>query len=138
MAKSAGWLRVFIFEALENYHMMDDSKYKVVHASKVEALEVREEGAEKTWVKWLISKDDGAPNFAMRLFEVEPGGRTPLHSHPWEPEIFILDGVAKIILDEDAVVVKPETAIYIPSNLRHSIMNPSSKKLRFLCLIPNK
>ena len=112
------------------------SGYKVVHVSEVKASKVEEEGAEKAWIRWLISKEDGAGNFAMRLFEVEPGGRTPLHSHPWEHEIFILEGEARLILGGEEKRAGRETAIYIPPNLKHSIMNVGENKLRFLCLIP--
>ena len=114
------------------------SNYKVVRVSEVEASRVEEEGAEKAWIKWLISKDDGAPNFSMRLFELEPGGRTPLHSHPWEHEVFILSGRCRVILGDEERVVEPETAIYVPPNLTHSFLNIGSEKLRFLCLIPHK
>ncbi|MCD6235903.1 MAG: cupin domain-containing protein [Thaumarchaeota archaeon] len=118
--------------------MTKPSGYKVVRTSDVKALEVEEAGAEKARLKWLISEEDGAPNFFMRLFEVDPGGRTPLHSHPWEHEIFILNGKARIILGDEEVDVEPETAVYIPPNLRHSITNPGKELLRFLCLIPRK
>jgi len=114
------------------------SGYKVVRASEVEASRVEEEGAEKAWVKWLISKDDGAPNFSMRLFELEPGGRTPLHDHPWEHEVFILDGKCKLILGEDEKVIGPGYAVYVPPNLKHSFMNVGEGKLKFICLIPHK
>ncbi|MBO8173474.1 MAG: cupin domain-containing protein [Bacillaceae bacterium] len=126
----------FYLRVLENYDMVDDSKYKVVHISEVEASEVKEGGAEKTWVKWLISKDDGAPNFAMRLFEVEPGGRTPLHDHPWEHEVFILDGKCKLVLGDEEKILEAGYAIYVPPNLRHSFINVGERTLRFLCLIP--
>ena len=43
-----------------------------------------DEGASKLKVRWLITKDIGAPNFAMRLFEMEPAGYSPLHTH--DPE----------------------------------------------------
>jgi quercetin dioxygenase-like cupin family protein len=56
-----------------------------------------EEGALKVKVRWLITKEIGAENFAMRLFEIEPGGYTPLHSHPWEHEVFILEGEGVVI-----------------------------------------
>jgi hypothetical protein len=28
-------------------------------------------------LRWVIDKDDGAPTFAMRVIEVEPGYNTP-------------------------------------------------------------
>ena len=114
------------------------SSYKVVRVSEVEASRVEEEGAEKAWIKWLISKDDGAPNFSMRLFELEPGGRTPLHSHPWEHEVFILSGKCKVILGDEEKIVDPHAAIYVPPNLRHSFVNVGQEKLTLLCLIPHR
>lgn len=112
--------------------------YKVVRVSEIEASKVEQEGAEKAWIKWLISEKDGAPNFSMRLFEIESGGRTPLHSHPWEHEVFILEGKCKVILGEDEKILEAGYAVYIPSNLRHSFINIGEGSLRFLCLIPHK
>ncbi len=113
-------------------------KYKVAHFSEVEASEVVEAGAKGTKIRWLISKEDGAPNFAMRLFEVEPGGRTPLHSHPWEHEVFILDGKCKLVLGDEEKILEAGYAIYIPPNLKHTFLNAGERILRFLCLIPNQ
>ena len=31
----------------------------------------------------IITADDGAPLFTMRVFEVEPGSSTPSHSNQW-------------------------------------------------------
>jgi len=57
---------------------------------KPEKVEMK--GTANTTIRWLIAEKEGASNFFMRLFEVEPGGHTPFHSHPGEHEIFILDG----------------------------------------------
>jgi hypothetical protein len=32
-------------------------------------------------IRWVIDQDDDAPNFAMRVIEVEPGCNTPYHTH---------------------------------------------------------
>ncbi len=114
------------------------SEYKVVRASDIAASKVEEEGAEKAWIKWLISEKDGAPNFSMRLFEIEPGGRTPLHDHPWEHEVFILDGKCKLVIGDEEKILEAGYAIYIPPNLKHSFINAGERTLRFLCLIPNR
>ena len=112
--------------------------YKIVYPHEVEAAEVKEEGAEKAWIRWLISKEDGVPNFSMRFFEIEPGGRTPLHEHPWEHEVFILSGECKVILGDEEKIVGPQAAIYVPPNLRHSFINVGQEKLVLLCLIPHR
>jgi uncharacterized cupin superfamily protein len=50
------------------------------------------EGAAGCRVRWLVGDQDAAPNFAMREFELDPGGHTPRHFHPYEHEIYVLEG----------------------------------------------
>ena len=64
---------------------------EIFHYRDVEAKDA-EEGASKLRVRLLITKEMGAKNFAMRLFEMEPGGYSPFHTHAWEHEVFILEG----------------------------------------------
>lgn len=109
---------------------------RVVHYLDVERKPVTEQGSRGAWVRWLISWEHGAPNFAMRMFEVEPNGSTPLHTHNWEHEIFILSGRGLLICDGKSHRVKEGCAILIPPNVKHSILNDGSEILRFLCLIP--
>ena len=56
---------------------------------EVKAEPVTDAGAEKANVRWVIAEKDGAKNFFMRVFKIEPGGYTPLHHHPWEHEMFV-------------------------------------------------
>jgi quercetin dioxygenase-like cupin family protein len=95
-----------------------------------------EGGASKTKVRWLITKDIGANNFAMRLFEMEPGGSSPLHAHPWEHEVFILEGEGVVFDGEKATPFKADDAVFVPPDERHQFRNTGEKSLRFLCLIP--
>jgi len=69
---------------------------EVFHYQDVEAKRA-EEGALGLRVRWLITKNIGAENFAMRLFEMETGGYSPFHDHPWEHEVFILEGEGLVI-----------------------------------------
>ena len=72
----------------------------------------------------------------MRLFEVEPGRYSPLHSHPWEHEIFILEGEGVAIGGEEEKTIKKGDVIFIPPEERHQLRNTGEEKLSFLCLIP--
>ena len=47
------------------------------HADNIPNQAVHDEGAEKTTIRWLIGKPQGAPSFAMRLIEVQPGAKPP-------------------------------------------------------------
>jgi len=47
---------------------------KHVHYSDIELETPNEKGLKEVKVRWVISKKDGAENFAMRVFEIQPGG----------------------------------------------------------------
>lgn len=87
-------------------------------------------------VRWLITKDDGADNFAMRYFEVEPGGQTALHSHCWEHEVFILDGQGLVVCGGSERRVNRGYVVLIPPNMGHHLKNTGKGNFSFLCLIP--
>jgi quercetin dioxygenase-like cupin family protein len=93
-------------------------------------------GVRKVWIRRLIGMSDGAPTFAMRLFEVEPGGYTPLHTHEHEHEVFIVSGrgVVKGPWGERGLV--PDTVVFIPPREEHHFLNTDQEPLRFLCLVP--
>ena len=57
-------------------------------------------GAQGCSIRWLVGEAEGAPNFAMRQFEVAVGGHTPKHSHPYEHEVFVLEGRG-VVLEGD-------------------------------------
>jgi quercetin dioxygenase-like cupin family protein len=78
----------------------------------------------------------GASNFAMRVFEVELGGFTPLHKHPWEHEVFILDGTGQLFDGEQTTIFKTGDVVFVPPNERHQFKNDGKTLLRFICLIP--
>jgi quercetin dioxygenase-like cupin family protein len=95
------------------------------------------EGAEGCTVRWLIDETDGAPNFAMRRFEVSPGGHTPRHSHPYEHEVFVLDGSGVVIEGTAEHSLKAGDAVLVKPNEVHQFRNTGDKPLTFLCLVPN-
>jgi quercetin dioxygenase-like cupin family protein len=109
---------------------------KVVDYRDVPLEPVAEEGAKGVKVRWVIKKEDGAKRFAMRAFHVEPGGCTPCHSHPWEHEVFILQGEAQVLKDEEWVRAPAGTVLFIEENEGHQFKNLSHEELIFICLVP--
>ena len=108
---------------------------KIFNYRDVKAEEA-EEGAARLKVRWLITKDVGAKNFAMRLFEMEPGGFSPLHNHPWEHEVFILEGQGLVVGGREERRFKKGDVIFIPPNETHQLKNIGKRTVKFLCLIP--
>ncbi len=109
---------------------------KIIHYRDIEAKNANE-GASKLKVRWLITKEIGAPNFAMRLFEMEPKGYSPLHSHSWEHEVYILEGKGIVIGGTEEKEFNAGDAIFIPPNEKHQFKNNGKKPLKFLCLVPH-
>jgi len=110
--------------------------FKVVYYRDVPDEEVKEEGAKLTRVRWLVSEKDGAKNFAMRCFEVEPNGYTPRHSHDWEHEVFILSGEGIVFCEGEERKISPGYVVFIPPGKEHYFKNTGNEKMVFLCLIP--
>lgn len=110
---------------------------KIINYKKIEPLNVHIEGAKNATIRWLVSKDDGAPNFSMRLFELEAEGYTPLHKHAWEHEVFILEGKGQVFQNGKYVDITAGDAIFTAPEEQHQFKNLGSTPLKFLCLIPH-
>lgn len=106
-----------------------------VHFEEVDAEEVGQ-GCKGVNIRWLITKDIGAKRFAMRMFDVEPEGHTPLHSHEWEHEVFVLEGEGMVLGEVGEEKLKRGDVVFMPPNEKHQFKNSGDEKLRFLCLIP--
>jgi quercetin dioxygenase-like cupin family protein len=109
---------------------------KIINPKNIQAEEVQEVGAKGVSIRWLISEKDGAPNFAMRLFEVKPDGYTPYHQHKWEHEVFILEGKGNLVLENKAVPLNGGDAVFVPGGENHQFKNVSQDNLVFLCMVP--
>jgi quercetin dioxygenase-like cupin family protein len=94
-------------------------------------------GCKGVSIRWLITDKIGAENFAMRMFEVEPEGHTPLHAHEWEHEVFVLSGEGIVVGKEGEEKIKHGDVIFMPSDETHQFRNIGSEDLKFLCLVPN-
>jgi len=111
---------------------------KIIDYKEVVAEVASMEGAKGVKVRWLISDKDKAPNFAMRMFEVESGGHSPLHTHDWEHEVFILEGEGIATDGEKETKIKNGTVLYVTPNEKHQFKNTGSGILKFLCMVPIK
>ncbi len=95
------------------------------------------EGAKGARMRMLIGSADGADNFHMRHFEIEPGGCTPHHQHDYEHEILVFRGEGTARTENGDRPIKAGDVIYVPPNEMHQFCNNnSSESLEFICLIP--
>ena len=111
---------------------------KLVPFDKVKLEDVSVEGAAGTKIRWLVSQKDGAPNFALRMFEIQPGGHTPFHQHCWEHEVFVLEGQGELVLAGEKRPFKRYDAMYVDPDVFHQFLNTGDSVLKFLCIIPHE
>lgn len=94
-------------------------------------------GVTATTLQWLITKNDGARRYAMRLFTVQPGGKMPVHTHAdTEHEMFVIDGEADMTDGQQTTRVRAHDAIFVDIGQPHGLTNPTSAPFRFICVIP--
>lgn len=108
----------------------------VVNYKERDLKDVEMAGSQKVTVRWLVGRQTGARTYAMRLFEIAPGGFIPIHGHEEEHEIFVLHGKAKVIGKSEGTA-KKDDVVYVPPNEPHGYDNREGKEVfRFICVIP--
>ncbi len=85
----------------------------------------------------VIGQEENAPNFVMRVFELQPGASSPYHTHPWEHEVFVFSGRGSVRNEAgEETPLEPDSVVYVEPNERHSFTNVGDDLLRFVCVIP--
>lgn len=107
----------------------------VTHIDQIESTMV-ENGVGVT--KKILISPENAPNFAMRCFTIQPGGRMPNHTNRVEHEQYVLGGRAKIGIGNEVFEVQKGDIIFIPAEVPHWYTNIGEEPFEFLCLVPNK
>jgi len=110
---------------------------KVNHHTEVELKAVEMDGAANTKVRQLLGGNVEAANFAMRMFEIDPGGHTPRHQHDYEHEIYVLEGQGVVYEGDTEHPLKAGDVVYVHPNDVHQFRNSGDTTMKMLCLIPN-
>ena len=113
---------------------------KIASLDAIPKIKVEMAGAEKASRQTPISRNDGAPNFSVRVFTLEPGGHTPHHRHPFEHVNFCIDGEG-VVVDEggrERPFRKGDFALILPDE-KHQYRNASKNRpLVFICAVPKE
>lgn len=105
-------------------------------AEDIPGMPMQMEGVKGVSMRMMVGRADGAPNFAMRHFTVEPGGHTPHHSHDYEHEVFIVEGAGRVEEDGQFKDIRAGDVIFVQPNTVHQFVNTGKAAMKFLCLVP--
>jgi quercetin dioxygenase-like cupin family protein len=86
-------------------------------------------------VRWLIGPAEGAPNFAVRYFEIAPGECTSLDRHEHDHGVVVLRGRGEVLLGDEVSEVSFGDAVYVSPNEAHQFRCTGDAPLGFLCVI---
>ncbi len=115
---------------------MTEPKGKAIHYTDVPALVFGDEAPGVT-IRWVIDEPhDAAPNYALRVIEVAPGGHTPRHQHPYEHENFVIEGHGRVLLNDTWHDLRPGSVVFVPAGALHTYENTGEAPFKFLCGIP--
>lgn len=104
---------------------MNDKIKRVVKFD--EGIEVRHLGC---LVKRMIHpRTAGSKNIANAIAIVEPGEEIKSHDHSFEEAYFVVEGEARMRVDNEEFNVVAWDAVYIPSNAEHWTLNTGKKRL---------
>ncbi|MBA60803.1 MAG: hypothetical protein CMJ76_00390 [Planctomycetaceae bacterium] len=82
----------------------------------------------------LAHRNSSISNQSLAEARVAPGLATQPHYHPLTEEIYyILAGVGEMTVGDEMRIVGPGDAIAIPPGAIHTIRNPGTQSLIFLC-----
>jgi quercetin dioxygenase-like cupin family protein len=109
---------------------------KIISYPDVRATHFDHEAAKGIAARVVIGKNDGAPNFCMRVFEIAPGGHTPRHAHAWEHEMFIHSGAGEVYGNDRWHRVQAGNVVFIPGNEEQQLRNPGQEPFVVVCLVP--
>jgi quercetin dioxygenase-like cupin family protein len=116
--------------------MTDESPAAVVkRAESVEYADVAAADGLRKGV--LIDASDGAPNFAIRRFTLEPGAEVPRHTNEVEHEQYVLEGEYIVGIEGEEHTVSAGDSLFIPAGAVHWYRNEGDEAGAFLCAVPN-
>lgn len=94
--------------------------------------------AKNALMKVLVSPIEGWQDHVMRVIEVEVGGYTTKHSHPWPHINYILEGEGSLMMNGEEHPVVSGSYAFIPDGTLHQFRNVGTVMFKFICIVPKE
>ena len=107
---------------------------KVRRLSEEPGIKETEEGFSGVNSIWAVLKRTDLTSFSSRIFRMEPGGHTAIHTHAREHVAVIVSGVCRVEGIPEPVTVNSGSIIAVPPSLPHRFSNPGQDRLVLLIM----
>jgi len=92
-------------------------------------------GKEGVFKHVLIGADEGAQNYIIRYFKLEPGCASNHERHEKDHGVVIMHGKGRVQLNDDFFEVGAFDTVYVSSNHVHQFTNIGAEPFGFICVI---
>lgn len=110
----------------------------VYHEKDFVGVDVLAPNAVGVLKKSVISPKEGWQGHVMRIFEIEKGGHSPYHKHPWYHVNYVIQGQGIVHYGDQDFEVTEGSYAYIPSDIMHNFENTGDGVLKFICIVPEE
>ena len=105
---------------------------KHVHAHDVEGVRAPAPNA-RTLKHLLAPWTVGSEHLWIGLSEIDSHSCSNSHSHPNEEAFFVVSGYGDVVVAGERERIGPGSAVLVPSDAEHQLVNTSAEVLRVLC-----
>ena len=96
--------------------------------------QVTEEGFSGVNNVWVIQKRDEMGPFSSRIFRIEPGGHTDLHSHDREHIAVVIRGTCRVEGNGAVEDVREGSIIAVGKGVNHRFTNTGRERIALLIM----
>ena len=107
---------------------------KVRKLSEEPGIDEEEEGYSGVNSVWVVLKRENLEGFSSRVFRMEPGGHTPVHTHDREHVAVVIKGTARVDGGPYIREAGEGSIITIPKDIPHRFSNPTRDRLVLLIM----
>ena len=93
-------------------------------------------GAHRVLMKQLVGKEDGAEKTALHEIRIQKGGRTSVHRHNWQHQIYVTSGRGVLVIGEKRIPLKAGDILVIARGEEHGFEQRGNSPLLFLTVTP--
>ena len=105
--------RGFLLGMEEQDHASDIMIGKIKDLDKIV---VNHPSAANAAMKVLVGPQEGWDGYVMRVVEVEEGGYTPKHSHPWPHINYFIEGKGELMINGKVEPVEAGSFAFVPND----------------------
>lgn len=94
------------------------------------------------WAVLVDSAPDGSDShvddITLIVEEIAPGDRIPVHSHPINEVIAVVEGTPTVTLGDETRTVGPAAVVFVPAGTRHGTLNGTDASVRIHAMFPSE